>query len=121
MNGSSIGRTPALSLRAPISNEEERAQFQGRLAFTSLALFLLAGSFWLVTMLSIVLVAPAEAHLMWTMPASRVEVGTTLLCLVGWLLTRGGPRSSRMLDVIDAASGFGVCLGWALMTAFQPA
>jgi hypothetical protein len=45
--------TRALSLRAPIANEDERAQFQRRLGILALLVFLLAGGFWLVATISI--------------------------------------------------------------------
>ena len=121
MIGSSLGRTPALSLRRTDLERRGARPVSGAprvhvaRALPSRRLLLL------VTMLSIVLVAPAEAHLMWTMPGSQVEGGDD--AAVPRRLAPHPWRAAELLDVdvIDVASGFGLCLGWAMMTAFQPA
>jgi eukaryotic-like serine/threonine-protein kinase len=106
-------------MRAPIANEEERGQFQRRLGLTSLLLFVLAGTFWLITAISIAVVAPHEAHHLWTSHAGQAQLAATSLGLFVWIYTELAPRSAGALDAADLLCAMGICTGWAAMASFQ--
>src|SRR4051812_16395231 len=119
-----IGETPeltrALSIRAPISNEEERAQFQRRLSLTSLVIFLLAGGFWVVATISVAVVAPDRLSSMWTGPTQQVQLATTSIAFIFWTFTRRGQRSVPILELTDAISTIAIGTGWGVMSSFGP-
>lgn len=121
MGSEPLGWTRGFSLRAPTATEEERALLQRRLALTSLLVFLLAAGFWLITTLSLALLAPGHAHHMWTTRTAWLQLATTFVGLAFWGYTRSGVRSALALDALDVASAVLLCLGWATMTVFEPA
>ncbi len=120
MAGESLARTHPFSLGAPIANEEERAQFQKRLALTWMLVGALAATFWLVASGFLALKGPDHLQHMWTRPSSRVQLATTGTAFVAWLFTRSAKRSPKVLDAIDAVSSIALCLGWAAMLALEP-
>ena len=73
MPGETGPRSKALSLRAPIATEEERATFQRRLALASLVVFGLAFMFYAVQ-----LVAVAIAKLTCSSEAAVSAAGVSL-------------------------------------------
>ncbi|MCA9585898.1 MAG: serine/threonine protein kinase [Myxococcales bacterium] len=119
MTRASASRSRALSLRAPITTEEERAHFQRRLSFTSLIVFFLAFGFWVFSVASLWLYAPQHLPRMVRSTSSAVQLATSLSALVFWAATRFGKRGAAYLDALDAISSVALCTGWALMTAFE--
>lgn len=104
MAGESLARTHPFSLGAPIANEEERAQFQARLALTWMLVGALAATFWLVASAWVAVKMPGHLHRMWTHPTSRVQLATTGMAFVAWFVTRSTRRGAKVLDAVDAVS-----------------
>ncbi len=121
MAEASLSRSRALSLRAPIVTEGERALFQRRVALMALVVFLLAGFFWVVNLVFFAFFARDQIGYLWKDPVSQVHVATTSLGLLVWLLTRSGSRSAGVLDALDIGSTLALCTGWTLMISLQPA
>jgi eukaryotic-like serine/threonine-protein kinase len=103
------------SLRAPITTEEDRASFQRRLALTAALVFVLAGGFYLVTVVSIAIVAPASLREAITTQSSIIHGGTSLAAGALWLVLRRGKPSIKALSALDFVGFVSLCLGWALM------
>jgi eukaryotic-like serine/threonine-protein kinase len=104
-----------LSFRAPIANEEERATFQRRLGLTGALVFALAGGFYLVSIASVAILAPAILGHVATTPSSLIHAATTLGAAVMWLVLRRTKPSIQMLSALDLVGFAALCLGWALM------
>jgi serine/threonine-protein kinase len=107
------------SLRPPIANEEERAQFQRRIVQVTLLVFLLAFGHWLISTVSIAIFAPAHLPHVWTMRAGQMYIGTIAFVFVAWRVARARPWTASLLGWIDAVTAVGLCTGWALNAAFQ--
>lgn len=119
MPSASPRHSRVVSLRAPITSEEERAVFQKRLALVNLLLFSLASFFWLVALAVVFALAPSQVSYLWSRSTSQVQLATTAVCLLTWLGTRAAPRTATVLSAIDAGSTVAVCVGWALMTGLE--
>ncbi len=110
----------SLSLRAPIATEEERAQFQRRLALTLGVVFALAFAFWAIQMAIFTAVHPSMLAHVLDEPSMLVQLATTIAAGFGWLVLRSGHRSARVLGFADAIATTAICLGWVGMVVVQP-
>jgi serine/threonine-protein kinase len=108
-------RSRTLSLRAPIATEAERSLFQRRLTLAAFIIFVLGFGFWLIANISIAVVAPERLAMVLGMHTTRVQGATIVLSLVIWLIARRGKPARDLLDLLDATTAFGMCLGWTLM------
>lgn len=113
-------RARTLSFRVPIANEEERALVQRRLALLSLLTFSLAGLYWAVAAITVLLIAPERALDVLMKADGQVQLATTSLGLVVWALIRRGAPRKGTLDVIDVVNTIAGCAGWSAMTLFIP-
>jgi serine/threonine-protein kinase len=109
-------KTRPHSLRAPITNEEERVLFQRRLALAALVVFGLAFTFYTVQLAAVALVHREHVSQFLFSRMALIQLGTTALALVIWLMTRGRACSPSSLGILDAVAWIGVCLGWTLMS-----
>ncbi|MBS2014101.1 MAG: serine/threonine protein kinase [Deltaproteobacteria bacterium] len=117
MSPLSVSRSRTLSLRAPITNEEERALFQRRLVFTLTTVFVLAFGFWAVQLVAVALTAPQHVTHLFTHVSSRIHICVTSLAIASAGLLRRGKPSARTLDIADGVLVVVICCGWALMIA----
>jgi serine/threonine protein kinase len=104
-----------LTLRVPIANEEERALFQRRLALTGFIVFALSFGFFVVTLVSVAIVAPSHVPHLFTEHSSQIHLATSLASLVVWLSIRRGKPSVNRLSAADMGLAIGICLGWSAM------
>jgi hypothetical protein len=114
-------RSRTLSLRAPIATEAERALFQRRLALSAMVVFVLGLGFWLIASISTAIVAPDKLWIVTAQRTSQIQMLTIVFSLVIWLVARRGKPSRDVLDLLDAVTAFGLCLGWTLMIASEKA
>src|SRR4051812_48977192 len=103
------------TLRAPITNEEERVLFQRRLALASLVVFSLAFMFYAVQLCAVIVTSREHIAQFLVGRMALVQLGTTMLAGFTWLMTRGKARSPALLGILDAAAWIGICVGWTLM------
>ena len=104
------------SLRVPIATEEERALFQRRLAITSLVVTLLAGGFFVMTLVLTAIVTPSRLPRLFTDRSSLAHLLTTVAAGVIWLTVRRGKPSVRALSTVDFVVGIGLPFGWTAMS-----
>src|SRR5436190_3804308 len=104
-----------LTLRAPIANEEERALFQRRLALTAFVVFVLAFGFWLITLVSTLIIKPDHAFHLFTHRPNQIQLGTTAVAALIWLTIRRGKPHAHRLATLDIIVSVGLCIGWSLM------
>jgi len=116
--GKSDARTRTLSLRAPITNEEERALFQRRLALAAMLIFVLAFGFWLAAFVGVLFVAPAHAVHFLTHPSSLIQLATCFSALAMAVMLRRIKVSVGALSTFDAAMFVAICFGWTFMIMF---
>jgi len=116
MMGSSTS-VHALSLRAPIANEEERALFQRRLAAMLLALFILAAAFWVANAIAVAFLSPQYLRDVLYATNAQFHLATTAAAAIGWLVLRKRKLSVTALGAVDATLAIGLCLGWVMMVA----
>ena len=112
---SSLGKTRALSLRAPIATDEERALFQRRLALAAFMVFVLAFGFWAIMTVAVQIVRPEKLRETLLSLTTAIQLTTTFSAGLVWVLLRKTQRSKDFLSVIDALFAIGVCTGWAFM------
>jgi hypothetical protein len=108
-------RSRALSLRAPIATEEERALFQRRLATTAQIVFILAFGFWVINIASVAILAPAHVVHVVLAQTAQVHLATSLAAGAIWLALTWGARGTRTLSALDSLVAVGLCAGWTLM------
>jgi eukaryotic-like serine/threonine-protein kinase len=120
MTNEAFARTRTLSFRAPIANEEERGQFQRRLALLLLLTFSLAGLHWVVTALSVLVIAPEHLFELWAKADAQVQLAMISLGLLVWALLRRGAPSKGKLDAVDVVNTIAGGVGWMAMTLFVP-
>src|SRR5215472_4753347 len=114
-----LTETRPYSLRPPIANEEERAQFQRRLALISKVVFLVGVGYWSFSIASIAIFMPAHVIHMFTTRSAQVFLGTVAFALTVWLGTRKGTWSSALLGAMDAALVLGLCTGWTISIGLE--
>jgi eukaryotic-like serine/threonine-protein kinase len=115
MGKQTLLKSRPLTLRVPIATEEERAQFQRRLAMTGLIVFALAFGFFVVTLASVSVVAPGHAKYLFTEASSQIHLTTAFVSLAVWVSIRRGRPSVVILSTLDFVMGVGICIGWAAM------
>ncbi|HSO32622.1 MAG TPA: serine/threonine-protein kinase [Labilithrix sp.] len=113
--GSSVSLGRALSLSAPIASESERAHFQERLTRSLLIVFAMSFGFFMVQLTLVVALSLRNVGDMFRTSSLQLHLATTFLALACGLWLRRGPRSARVLDVLDVVSTLTLCAGWALM------
>lgn len=107
----------SLSVRVPISTEEERALFQRRLALALWVVFVLAFAFWAIQLGTLGALHPQMLPLVLSDKPMQIQLATTFAGGAGWLLVRRGRRSVRFLDLADVVSTLVLCFGWTAMVA----
>jgi serine/threonine-protein kinase len=107
--------TYALSLRAPIANEEERALFQRRLGLWGLVVFVLSFSFFVVANGVILILDPSRVREVLHDRSWRVDIATTFAAGALWLGLRRRTVSAEVLGLLDIVTGAGLSMGWGLM------
>jgi serine/threonine-protein kinase len=112
---STVSLSRALSLRAPIGSETERAQFQKRLALTLFIVFAMSFGFFLLQYGLVLTLSPEDITKMFHSKLTLIQLANTAAALAGSLYLRRGKPSARTLDVLDALSTVTICTVWALM------
>jgi predicted Ser/Thr protein kinase len=107
------------SLRAPIETETERALFQRRLALALLVVLLMGLAFWVIANGAVAVIAPERLTMAMGMRTGRAHLATVAGSLVLWIIARRGKPSRALLDLLDAVTAIGLCLGWTLMIATE--
>lgn len=116
MKGPTLNVTRAsLSLRAPITNDEERTLFQRRLALAAALVFTLAFGFWVIMMTAVAVSRPDRIVESLARRSMVVQLTTTFAAGVVFILLRKKPRSKEYLGFVDALFAIGVCVGWSVM------
>src|SRR5579864_3841796 len=115
MPEATVRKTRPLSLRAPITTEEERVTFQRRLALSSLVVFALAITFYVVQMIAVAASTPKDLAEFTTSPIGLIQLGTTVVAGVAWLMTRGEACTAGSLSAFDTILWVGMCIGWTVM------
>jgi len=116
---SSLSRSRALSLRAPIASESERAQFQRRLAVTLRVIFALSFGFFVLQIGIGAIMSPASLVGIFGWGSVQMQLLITFGALAGALYFGRGKRSIRTLDLTDAVMTLAMCTGWAIMIRYD--
>jgi serine/threonine-protein kinase len=112
---STLTATRALSLRAPIANDDERALFQRRLALAAFMVFILAFGFWAIMTAAVQIANPQKLRETFFSVTTAIQLGTTFTAGFVWLVLRKNARSRELLGILDAVFAIGICTGWAFM------
>jgi predicted Ser/Thr protein kinase len=84
-----------------------------------LVLLLMALAFWLIALGAVAVLAPEKLVMMVGTRTGRIHLATVAVSLLLWTIARRGRPSRNVLDLLDAVTAIGLCLGWTLMIATE--